>query len=519
MKTFYNPFNNKKIYLFGLLSFVMYIVGFFSSYPYLLDGSFKSVNGLDVVRNVIEYGVMFFSIITFCSILYRGNYFFKWIVFLLLLLLGANFMISASCLFIYKQGFNVGMIMSVLDTNLSESLSMSKTLILPIIAAVSFVVLAFVFIRELSNKIYNFKRVPIYLYSFVWVLLPLLFHAKHKYISNKGGGSMIKNVFYHAGDLQKAYNLREELKLITENKVHYNLSPLDSGEELPQNIVILIGESARKQNMSLYGYGRNTTPIAVSEKHNMKIYNNAYSPAAITNLAVPIILSNIDIDNYKENILSISDNIVNVANHQGYDTYWLSTQGGAAGITAIASFSKNKKWIGGFDESLIPELSSVLSLNKNSKKRKVIIMHINGSHPYSCDKYPEKEEYWKFQGQLDNCYDNSIRYTDKVMGEVMKQIEKTNSVLVYVSDHGQIKKDDKYIHGDYREAVQVPFFIWYSPLYKTKNRGVEVNKVVSTSIIYKTVLELMGVSNPKAVNNQGKYLKLDMKAIKYEELK
>lgn len=180
---------------------------------------------------------------------------------------------------------------------------------------------------------------------------------------------MIKNVFYHASDLQRAYNLREELKLITENKVHYNLSPLDSGEELPQNIVILIGESARKQNMSLYGYGRNTTPIAVSEKHNMKIYNNAYSPAAITNLAVPIILSNIDIDNYKENILSISDNIVNVANHQGYDTYWLSTQGGAAGITAIASFSKNKKWIGGFDESLIPELSSVLSLNKNSKKK------------------------------------------------------------------------------------------------------------------------------------------------------
>ncbi|MDY3525656.1 hypothetical protein PG310_08155 [Riemerella anatipestifer] len=223
MKTFYNPFNNKKIYLFGLLSFVMYIVGFFSSYPYLLDGSFKSVNGLDVVRNVIEYGVMFFSIITFCSILYRGNYFFKWIVFLLLFLLGANFMISASCLFIYEQGFNVGMIMSVLDTNLSESLSMSKTLILPIIAAVLFAVLAFMFIRELSKKIYRFKRVPIYLYSFVWILLPLLFHAKHKYISNKGGGSMIKNVFYHASDLQKAYNLREELKLITENKVHYNL--------------------------------------------------------------------------------------------------------------------------------------------------------------------------------------------------------------------------------------------------------------------------------------------------------
>ena len=47
-------------------------------------------------------------------------------------------MISASCFFIYKQGFNVGMMMSILDTNTSESLSMIKTLVSPLIASIIF---------------------------------------------------------------------------------------------------------------------------------------------------------------------------------------------------------------------------------------------------------------------------------------------------------------------------------------------------------------------------------------------
>lgn len=156
---------------------------------------------------------------------------------------------------------------------------------------------------------------------------------------------MIKNIAYHFIDLDTALKLKEQIIEIQNNKISYNF--INTENEPTENIITLIGESARKNNLSLYGYKRETTPFANREKKNMLLYKNAHSPAAITNLAVPIVLSNIDINNYSNNITNLSDNVLNVANQLGYETYWFSTQGYANGITAIASFAKNKKWING----------------------------------------------------------------------------------------------------------------------------------------------------------------------------
>lgn len=324
---------------------------------------------------------------------------------------------------------------------------------------------------------------------------------------------MIKSIFYHAMDVKGALNLKDQIKSIQNTKVEYQLVKEDNTSDI-ENIVVLIGESARRRNMSLYGYDRETTPNINRERDNLLLYQNAYAPAAITNLAVPIVLSNVDINHYSRDINKLSDNILNVANHLGYDTHWYSTQGGAEGITAIASFAKNKKWINGFDNALIPYLKDAL---RGQAKKRLIVLHINGSHPYSCDKYPKTEAIWN--GGIDECYDNSIRFTDKVMGEILKEIKGANSVLVYLSDHGQIKNNNKYIHGDYREASEVPYFIWYSDGVETENKGKKIEELTSTTILYSNVLSLMGVKNPKTIDNSGKYLDLSLKAIEYKDLK
>ena len=167
----------------------------------------------------------------------------------------------------------------------------------------------------------------------------------------------------------------------------------------------------------------------------------------------------------------------------------------------------------GFDNILIPELKMVLS---KSDKKKLIILHINGSHPYACDRYPQNEVFWN--GGLDECYDNSIRYTDKVMGQIFQELRNRSSVLVYFSDHGQAKIDGKYIHGDYKEASEVPYFIWFSDKIDSKKKGTEVLELTSTSTLYSNVLNLMGVKNPKTTDNTGKFLKLDLKSINYKDL-
>lgn len=326
---------------------------------------------------------------------------------------------------------------------------------------------------------------------------------------------MLKNVFYHAWNAKEAQDLYNEIEEIKKTKINYDFLVKNKESVTPSNIILLIGESERKQNMSLYGYKRNTTPYEVHEKNNILIYENAHSPASITNLAVPIVLSNINMENYKRNIKQLSDNVLNVANHLGYQTYWYSTQGQANGITAISSFAKTRKWVDGFDEKLLPYLKE--SVSHNSEK-KLIVLHINGSHPYCRDKYPKREEYWK--NGIDDYYDNSVKYTDKIIGQIMKELKSTKSVLVYLSDHGQKRDTDKYRHGDYKEAVQVPFFIWYSDGLNSKNKGISVKKNINTCLLYDEILNLMGVTNPKSKynENENKYLKLDLNTINYSEL-
>ena len=423
-------------------------------------------------------------------------------------------MLSASCFFIYKQGFNVGMTLSIIETNVSESLSMVKTLVLPIITTIVFYsILLLIFIggsRILDKNKKNSKFLKFF--SFLWIILPALFFIKHKYISNKAGGLMVKNAIYHYSDFIAAQVLKKNLDETINTKVSYNLIP--TGEQPVENIVVLVGESVRKQNMSLYGYQRETTPNEVAERNNMLLYQNAYSPAAITNISVPIVLSNLDISNYKKELRKLSDNVVNTANHLNYNTFWYSTQGGAQGITAIASFAKNKKFLNGYDEAVIPYLKDAL---KDTSPKKLIVLHINGSHPYACDKYPPKEAVW--EGGIDECYDNSIRYTDKIIGQIFELLKDKNSALVYFSDHGQIKENEIYKHGDYKEAVQVPYFVWFSPSIKTDKKGQKIEEPTSITTVYSKVLELMGTKNPKTIDNTGKYLRLDLNTMKYDDLK
>ena len=507
-------FSKKSVLIYIIIGWLLYVIGFLSSYPYLLEFERNTVSMVDTARNIAEYSLMFLSLLCFCIVFLRKNTFLRGIAYLLLLVLSFNFILSASCFFIYKQGFNVGMTLSILETNVSESLSMVKTLVLPIITTIVFYsILLLIFIggsRILDKNQKNNKFLKFF--SFLWIILPALFFIKHKYISNKGGGFTIKNVFYHSTDFLAAQALKQEIEEIKNTKVDFNLIKTD--EQPIENIVILIGESVRKQNMSLYGHQRDTTPIEASEKDNMLLYQNAYSPAAITNISVPIVLSNLDISNYKKELRKLSDNVVNTANHLNYNTFWYSTQGGAQGITAIASFAKNKKFLNGYDEAVLPYLKEAL---KDTSPKKLIVLHINGSHPYACDKYPPKEAVW--EGGIDECYDNSIRYTDKLIGQIFELLKNKNSALVYFSDHGQIKENEVYKHGDYREAVQVPYFVWFSPSVKTDKKGQKIEEPTSITTVYSKVLELMGTKNPKTVDNTGKYLRLDLNTIKYDDLK
>ncbi len=69
---------------------------------------------------------------------------------------------------------------------------------------------------------------------------------------------------------------------------HYDLVITDNNTDV---FVLVIGESARADNMSIYGYSRPTTPELQKQKSRLKLFTQAISGAPYTALAVPLALS------------------------------------------------------------------------------------------------------------------------------------------------------------------------------------------------------------------------------------
>lgn len=259
---------------------------------------------------------------------------------------------------------------------------------------------------------------------------------------------------------------------INNNTPDYSISLSDTGID---NYVIIIGESERSANMSIYGYERSTTPELEAERKNLLLFQHAISPAPVTIMAVPLALT---ADSVQEaDPAKYSDNIISIANKAGYDTYWYSHQGKGGAynnvITGIAMKTKHHQWIDqGFDDSLLPELESTL---KTSGK-KLIVLHLYGSHEPACARFPKDASVFKDGNKDDDCYDNSVRFTDYVMGKVFNQLSNTRSSVFYFSDHALIRDPSRsvvYYHAGAnppREALSVPTFIWYSPKVKRKNK-------------------------------------------------
>jgi glucan phosphoethanolaminetransferase (alkaline phosphatase superfamily) len=160
--------------------------------------------------------------------------------------------------------------------------------------------------------------------------------------------------------------------------------------------------------------------------------------------------------------------MTNMISYQGLVRTFLSRQGKGGAhnnvITGIAINSKQHEWIdGGYDEDLLPLLQNALK----APGKKVIVLHLYGSHEPSCVRFPANQAVLHGGSEADDCYDNSVRYTDTLMGKMFSMLDNSRSSVMYFSDHGLIRNPQRavvYSHGNVnppREALHIPVFIWY----------------------------------------------------------
>ena len=282
-------------------------------------------------------------------------------------------------------------------------------------------------------------------------------------------------------------NIRKDLAQETNPNLSVIANKTDS-----QVGVVIIGEATSRWHMQLYGYNRETNPLLMEIKDELLVFNDVIAPNVMTIRSLEKALT---LKCYEGFDVENNFSVVQLANQSDFETFWISNQepvGYTESIpTIIGSAAKTKEFIATddyshtiYDENLLPRINSAL---KSKEGRKIIFVHLIGTHRVYSKRYPD--EYSHFKGVNErtkykteyskdkvNEYDNAIRYNDYVVREIIEQVRSMNenSFVVYFSDHGDDVFDTQDFVGHHGNKASkpmhdIPFLAWFSESYKLKN--------------------------------------------------
>ena len=274
----------------------------------------------------------------------------------------------------------------------------------------------------------------------------------------------------------------------------------------PEVYVMVVGETARAHNFSLYGYPRNTNPL-LSKTPGIKAFPNVTTQSNTTHKSVPMLLSAASAEDFER--LFHEKGILAAFKEAGFHTVFISNQlPNHSFIDFLGEqadehyFLKKEDASQGnhYDEDLLQKLDEILPLADASSsahyhyryRKLFVVLHSYGSHFNYQERYPRSFAYFKPDSRSEakpenrrdllNAYDNTIRYTDYILHGIIERLQKWEgiqtktdgvysqpiSAMLYTSDHGEnIFDDDRHLFlhaapkaSDYE--LHVPFIIWTS---------------------------------------------------------
>ena len=270
--------------------------------------------------------------------------------------------------------------------------------------------------------------------------------------------------------------------------------------EMPTNVVLIIGESFGRSHSSIYGYNKLTNPLLAQLKENSLLFSfdSINSPAHSTVQSLRYMLSTFDLSNEQDKKWYEFISIIELMKESGFASYWFGNQGRIGkhnGTTRVYAQACDQQWFLKDDHvedqlDIVLVDSSYQFINHlRNKKHNFIIYHMKGSHFDYSLRYPKEFDQFsvnEYQNEPQNhrdilaSYDNSILYNDFVVDKIMGMFKDTESIVIYVPDHGQVMYRDKnnpdyYAHGRKKDpisfalGIDIPFFVYASPLYQQKH--------------------------------------------------
>lgn len=307
-------------------------------------------------------------------------------------------------------------------------------------------------------------------------------------------GHFRHHILYELYDGYEQY--QQEIKKYSDFLGNSEKSPFISSvlkDDNSQNktLLIIIGESTTRHHMGIYGYYRNTTPNLKALGEHVLLFNDVISPHSHTIESLEKVLTFGSTaspeDKYKGTIIQL-------AQAAGYKTYWISNQSpiglyetlltmiaktaDLSYFTNMGSHTEKESYRKeSYDEKLFPFIENAL---KDSEPKKIIFVHLYGTHALYSARYPKNFEIFKDNPRTDypseraidaiNTYDNAVAYNDYVVSHIINLLKQHShkedkNQLIYFSDHGEDVFQSMNFEG-HTESVgsypmfEIPFIYW-----------------------------------------------------------
>ncbi|MDE5941788.1 MAG: lipid A phosphoethanolamine transferase [Muribaculaceae bacterium] len=327
--------------------------------------------------------------------------------------------------------------------------------------------------------------------------------------------NVIDNMFLAAHRYEATERYHETSKSFT-----YNSRLKNNVENNREIFVYVIGETSRALNWQLAGYDRPTNPVLGNVK-NLVFFKRAISESNTTHKSVPMLMSFACAENFDS--INCYKSIITAMKEAGFYTRFYSNQapnrsyieyfGNEADDVRYTDYTKVPH---PYDGELLPMVEQAVA--DTLHPRQFIVLHTYGSHFQYNDRYPKEKAYFKpdrvteadrsERQVLVNAYDNAVRYTDQLLGNIIQCLDSADckSALLYSADHGEDIFDDereRFLHASpiptYYQ-LHVAMLAWMSdemcrrhPEYIKILRRNSEKCVSPQKTMFNTALELTGV--------------------------
>lgn len=289
--------------------------------------------------------------------------------------------------------------------------------------------------------------------------------------------NFVYDTIRHAGDILRLDQLRRS------PQIPHGLARRQASGECPVYVFVL-GESATRNRWSLYGYGKRTTPAMDAIRPELCIYSDVIASSSNTSDAMRFLFTDATPERQDNMPCTMSQVLQSLGfrcalysaqarwgMYDGIESFLFS------GCEAIRFVSEDLHCERHYDMRLLSGLDEELAVPNHPL---AVFLHLNGSHSPPARSYPPDFAPFPPDDTPDattgtnplktsNHYDNSIAFTDKLLGKIVRRLNQLNrpAALIYISDHGESVNSTHWRNAADSSVWEIPMIIWFSPLFRT----------------------------------------------------